>query len=69
MSNLDSMTKEETLTAAAQGWKVCEVWDLEKQRLLREITPKHAVHFVVAQARSGNALAIKALRMLHGQNT
>lgn len=74
MSNFDLLTKHETETARSQGWVLCEVFDLSKKRWNRQVLPvqfckstPHAAHMttvVVNRARSGDALALRALQLI-----
>ncbi len=69
---LDLLTIEEDKAAAAQGWQLCHVWDLEtcKNRVMVLASPsaEAAGQFVVNQARMGNALAQKALSLIMQSN-
>jgi hypothetical protein len=73
MSKSDLFTSSETEAAAADGWLICDVYDLQKKVLRRQIFPtrfpqvsvEQAGRHVVANARLGNKLALKALRLLN----
>lgn len=67
------LTNEETKTAAAQGWLVCEVWCLETRklnlRILATTTGPHknwhnALQFVTDRAKSLDPTAIRALKLV-----
>ena len=63
----DLLTVEEDKAAAAQGWVLAHVYDMEVKQWVVRILPATAVPQVVALAKTGNALALKALRILaHG---
>lgn len=68
MSNFDLLTKEEDVAAAAQGWNVYHVYELEAQKWVIRVLPAEVVPGVINLAKQGNPLAIKALRLvMHGQ--
>ncbi len=70
----DLLSIEEDTRAAAQGWCIEYVFDCKSDRLnvvilpINFVKPLHnsyaAAALVVSQARDGNALAVKALRLL-----
>lgn len=70
------LTPEEASLAAAQGWQLCEVYDLTKRKCLLEIIPvdfqRASQHQVLAaltsRAKSGDALAIKAMTLVARSN-
>lgn len=76
MSNLELLTPDEDVLALSQGWSLSHVYDLESSKWRVQVygTPSSemAGAFVVNQARAGNQLAIKALRLVqasHQQGT
>ena len=70
------LTPEETSAAAAQGWMLCEVYDTHKKRCSVEILPTdferasqpQMMQAVMARAKKGDALAIKALTLVAKSN-
>jgi hypothetical protein len=66
------LTVEEDAIAAAQGWSLCHIYDLatEKWRVQVYALPncEQAGAFVVNQARMGNAICIKALRLVQASH-
>ncbi len=64
----DLLTPDEDKTAASQGWSLEYVFDMTAQKWVTAITGApnaHAAQLTVyALAKQGNALAIKALRLL-----
>ena len=66
----DLMTREEDKHAAAQGWAVKDVYDLQSARwrvMILSTNPVHpyadaALAHVIGQARAGVPLAQKALK-------
>ena len=63
----DLMTPEEDKAAAAQGWALCHVYELEAQKWVVRVLPAGAASVVVNLAKEGNSLAVKALRLvMHG---
>ncbi len=66
-SMLDLLTLEEDKAAAEQGWGLYHVYELSMQKWVVRVMPTEAAPIVVAQAKSGSPLAIKALRLaVHG---
>lgn len=69
---VELLTKEEAAIAEAQGWSLSHVYDLatSKWRVQVYALPccEKAGQFVVAQARMGSALAIKALRLVQASH-
>lgn len=63
MSN-DLLTPAESAEAAAQGWGIHHVFDLATSSWSIRILPTDKVTLVVNLARSANATALKALRLL-----
>lgn len=68
----DLLNIEESAAAAAQGWSLSHVYDLaaSKWRVQVYALPdcEKAGQFVVAQARAGNAVALKALRLVQASH-
>lgn len=74
MSKYDLLTEAETAAARSQGWLLCEVFDLTKKRWHRQVLPlqfcratPHAAHMtsqVVARARGGDGVALRALQLI-----
>lgn len=74
MSKFDLLTEHEATTARAQGWVLCEVFDLSKKRWNRQILPlqfckttPHVAHMtsqVIARARTGDGVALRALQLI-----
>lgn len=63
----DLLTFEEDKVAAQQGWVLTHVYDMAVNQWVIRILPVTVVPQVVALAKTGNALALKALRILtHG---
>ena len=68
----DLLSVEEDQAAAAHGWQLCLVYDLATSRWLNQVLPydvrftgaAHASAAVIEQAKSGSALALKALRLV-----
>ena len=77
ISMTDLLTSEESAVAAAAGWMLCNVFDSKDKRWQVAVLPlvigqpplhsadRAGLH-VINQARSGNALAIKALQLVMG---
>lgn len=67
-----NFSPEETQQAAAQGWGVYEIYDLQKNMIVLELMPHdlsrtsqaELQQHIVQAAKSGNALAIKALTVV-----
>jgi len=76
MSNLDLLTKNEAVQAAAEGWLVSHVYDLKSKSWRVMILPygerfkkdaKKASYWVMGRAQQSSALHLKALRLaVHG---
>lgn len=68
MSTADLLTVEETAQAAAQGWGLHHVYDLDTKlwrvMVLASPSAEAGSQFVVAQAKAGSPLAQKALRLV-----
>lgn len=75
MSKLELLNPKETAIAAAMGWSVRHVYDLRSARWLVLVMPavlgsaplptaESAGIFVINLARQGNALAVKAMRLV-----
>lgn len=68
----DLLTIEEDAVAAVQGWSLAHVYDLETKRWrIMTLGSPHAEaagQFVVNRARSGDALAQKALGLVMNSN-
>lgn len=63
----DLLTIEEDKAAAAQGWGVYHIYDMAVDQWVIRVLPVGAQPNVVIQAKAGNPLAVKALRILmHG---
>ena len=68
----DLLSVEEDRVAANHGWQLCLVYDLATSRWLNQVLPydvrftgaAHASAAVIEQAKSGSALALKALRLV-----
>lgn len=66
------LTKEEQARAAERGWTLCEVFDLERQKLMVEALPldlskatrENVQQHLVRHAKAGDALSIKALTVI-----
>ena len=63
---------EEAAAAASQGWSLEHIYDLasSRWRVVVYAMPdcEKAGQFVVAQARMGNAVALKALRLVQASH-
>ena len=72
MSNNDLMTAEENTLAAAQGWSLGHVYDLETSRwrvmVLGMPSAEATGQAVVNRARMGDTLAQKALSLIMKSN-
>lgn len=72
MPKLDLLTPVEVIEAAAQGWSLGRVYDLDTRRcsvmVLGMPSAEAAGRAVVAQARFNNPLAIKALSLVMASN-
>ena len=74
MSNLDLLSEEDVLHAAAQGWTLVHVFDLGTRRCAVQVLPlvfsppfisaEQAGSFVITQARAGSVLAARALALV-----
>jgi hypothetical protein len=73
MSKKDSWSTEDAAEAERWGWALCDVYDLSKKRLTRQLLPAKfgdkasaaaASKFVVARAQAGDALARKAVNLV-----
>lgn len=63
----DLLSAEEDKAAAAQGWGIHHVYELEAQKWVVRVLPVEAAPVVVNLAKAGDRLALKALRILtHG---
>ncbi len=66
------LTKDEEARAASQGWSLCHVYDLTKQRWALQIfgvpSAERAGQLVIQLARTGDALAQKALRLIMAEH-
>lgn len=63
----DLLSVEEDKAAAAQGWGIHHVYELEAQKWVVRVLPVEAAPVVVNLAKAGDRLALKALRILtHG---
>jgi hypothetical protein len=60
----DLLTIEEDKQAAAQGWGVHHVYDLDTKQWGIRILPAEAATQVVNMARAGQALSLKAIRLM-----
>lgn len=61
------LTDEEDKAAAAQGWGLFHVYDLAVTQWVIRVLPAEASPNVVNLAKTGDRLAVKALRILmHG---
>ena len=71
-----NLTPEETSLAAAQGWQLCEVYDMQKKRCSLELLPTNferasqaqVVAAITARAKTGDVLAVKALTLVARSN-
>jgi hypothetical protein len=72
MSNAELLTKEEDAQALAQGWSLCWVYDLTTTKWAAQVwampSSEQAGLFVVNRARMGDALCIKALRLIQASH-
>lgn len=72
MSLKELLTPDEVSKAAMQGWSLCHVFDLESSKWRVQIygAPRCdlAGQLVVGQARMGDALCIKALRLVQASH-
>lgn len=72
MSKNDLLTKEEDAIAAANGWSLCHVYDLESSKWRVQVygmpSSEAAGQAVVGRARMGDALCIKALRLVQASH-
>ena len=68
MSKSELLTQQETMMAAAQGWSLCHVYDLDSNKWRLQIWGMPSSEMigqrVVAMARAGDGLATKALRLV-----
>lgn len=74
MSKFDLLTEHEAASARQQGWLLCPVYCLNKKRWQNTILPvefkapfnnaSKMGAWVISRARQGDALALKALRLL-----
>ncbi len=63
----DLLTVEEDKVAESQGWVLTHVYDMAVNQWVIRILPVAVVPQVVTLAKTGNVLALKALRVLtHG---
>ena len=60
----DLLTLEEDQIAAAQGWGLHHVYELELKQWVIRILPATAATHVVTLARNNQALPLKALRLM-----
>ena len=71
-----NLTPEETSMAAAQGWQLCEVYDADKRKCSLEVLPLDFERAsragimleLTRRAKSGDALAIKAMTLVARSN-
>lgn len=77
MSKFDLFTINENLQAERQGWLLSYVYDLRSTRWSVQVLPtslmvfhnaEQAGTFVVQRARTGDALAVKALQLVMAGN-
>lgn len=74
MSTLDQLFDHEIETAAAQGWVLCDVYDINRRKVRRQILPlvfaaphnnsEKATRWVIQRAQGGDTLALRAIRIL-----
>ena len=60
----DLLTIEEDAEAAAQGWGLHHVYELELKQWVVRILPAEATPHVVTLARNNQVLPLKALRLM-----
>lgn len=69
----EQMTPADVLLAAERGWRICDVYDAQTRRWHTQIAPTREsknqdtyrlMLAVVAAARAGDALSIRALRLI-----
>jgi hypothetical protein len=72
MSNYDLLTKPEADAAAAQGWSLSHVYDLVTNKWRVQVVGMPSAELaglqLVARARMGDALSIKALRLVQASH-
>lgn len=74
--SMNDLTNEERAAAAAQGWGLFHVYDMAKRRWTLNVLPldfqgtsaEATLRQVLERARSNNAIAIKALRLIAAFN-
>lgn len=71
--SMHDLTKEERAEAAAQGWGLFHIYDMQRQRWHMNVLPlaigpdstvMGAMNHVLSQARFNHPLSIKALRLM-----
>ena len=66
------LTPEETVLAQTQGWSLSHVYDLATSKWRVQVygmpSSEKAGQFVVGRARMGDALCIKALRLVQASH-
>lgn len=70
------LNPNEVSLAAAQGWKLCDVYDLDKQKWVVEVasidiaavSSFDLLQIITQRARTGDSLAIKALTVIAQSN-
>ena len=70
------LSPNEVSLAAAQGWKLCDVYDLDKQKWVVEaasidtaaVSSFDLLQIITQRARTGDSLAIKALTVIAQSN-
>lgn len=60
----DLLTVEEDKVAESQGWVLTHVYDMAVNQWVIRILPVAVVPHVVGRARTNDALALKALRLM-----
>lgn len=60
----DLLTVEEDKVAESQGWVLTHVYDMAVNQWVIRILPVAVVPQVVGRARTNDALALKALRLM-----
>lgn len=60
----DLLTFEEDKVAESQGWGLYHVYDMAVSQWVIRILPAPAAPHVVGRARTNDALALKALRLM-----
>jgi hypothetical protein len=65
----DLLTKEEDVVAAAQGWGLYHVYDLNTSAWHVSVLPSQAQQHVVNLAKANHPLPQKALRLINQHRT